>query len=534
MAKNEGILGISVNHGRIALTIMKSGQVSRTLWEEVPENIVDGTKILSQNLFADFLKEKLKENGIKCKKAAYTIADEELFIKNITMPVMSDEQLRYNIPFEFNDYIHGEMKDYVFDYIKRESRDEAQSQQIRLLAYAVPIETIAGLEETLQMAGLKLEKALPETIACESLVQSVKSDEEERTGKCFLDIGRRGIRMMIYKDGEYSLSHQIDTGEGHAINIIADELSVDTHLAATYLRTNHNDCTRMTPVVNAFKDISLEILKGLNYYEMSDMTTKLGEVILCGTGALTEPLVEILKERIDKNVHTMDEFLSQFTKEKEVNVTYPSLGLLVASAPGITAEGTAAQTDNKKKVDLKVLLPAIAIILVILGLVGKFVVYDQFAELNKEIKLSRELYDRIEEKNNIIRESGELVSEYAHYTWDGMTPEEKGRVKRTDTAALVDFISTQGATVDSVSLSGTVMTINLNTNSLESVSKLLEKITDQEIVESSSVVYAATKDKEIKVTDAGAEATETQMVKDGVEAQINVYLTNYEEEGSEE
>ena len=532
MAKNEGILGISVNHGRMALTIMKAGQVSRTLWEEVPENIVDGTKILSRNLFADFLQEKLKQNGIKCKKAAYTIADEELFIKNISMPAMTDEQLRYNIPFEFNDYIHGEMKDYIFDYIKREADENDPKDQIRLLAYAVPLETITGLQETLQMAGLKLEKALPETVACEAVINSVKSDEEERTGKCVLDIGRRGIRMMIFKDGEYSLSHQIDTGEGHAINIIADELSVDTHLAATYLRTNHNDCNRMTPVVNAFKDISLEVLKGLNYYEMSDMTTKLGEVILCGTGALTEPLVEILKERIDKTVSTMDEFLAEYSSDKEVNVTYPSVGLLLAKAPGISGDGSSAQADRKKKVNLKVQIPAIAAALIVIGLVGKFVVYDQFARLNREIQTSNSLFEQIEAKNAIIRQSGELVNEYSHYTWDGMTPEEKGRVKRTDTAKLIDFINAQGVEVDSVTLKETMMTINLRAGSLESVSKLLEKVNEQEIVESSSVVYAATKDKEIE--GSTGDTQETIVVKSGVEAQINVYLTNYEEEGNEQ
>ena len=68
MAKNDGILGISLNHGTIAFTMLKAGHVSRTFWEEVPENIVDGNKILSRNLFVEFLQEKIKENGIKCKK----------------------------------------------------------------------------------------------------------------------------------------------------------------------------------------------------------------------------------------------------------------------------------------------------------------------------------------------------------------------------------------------------------------------------------------------------------------------------------
>ena len=523
MAKNEGILGISVNHGRIALTVLKAGQISRTLWEEVPENIVDGAKILSKNLFAEFLQEKLKESGIKCKKAAYTLADEDIFIKNITMPVMTDDQLKYNVPFEFNDYIHGEMKDYVFDFIKRDTKGDENSNQIKLIAYAVSLETITSLTETLQMAGLKLVKALPETLAYEALIGTVKSDDEERIGKCFLDIGRRTIRMMIFKNGEYSLSHQIDTGVGHAVTVIADEMSVDMHLAFTYLQSNYNDCNRKTPVVNAFKDISLEVLKGLNYYEMSDMNSKLGEIIICGIGAQTEPLVDILKERIDKNVYTMDEFLSEYSSDKEINVTYASAGILLAKAAGIAGDGSSAQASKKKKVNLKVLIPAIVAGLVILGLIGKFVVYDQFAELNRAIRRSNDLYVQVEEKNAIIRASGEMVAEYAHYTWDGMTEEEKARVKRSETTALIDFINKQGAKVEYYSLTGPMMTVNLSVNSLEAVSRLLEKINEQEIVESSSVVYAATKEKEEEVVTSA-----------GVEAQINIYITSHENEETQQ
>jgi hypothetical protein len=30
--------------------------------------------------------------------------------------MMTTDQLNFNLPFEFNDYITGEIKDYVFDY----------------------------------------------------------------------------------------------------------------------------------------------------------------------------------------------------------------------------------------------------------------------------------------------------------------------------------------------------------------------------------------------------------------------------------
>ena len=44
------------------------------------------------------------------------LPNEVVFIKNVEMPPMSVDQLKYNLPFEFNDYITGERKEYVFDY----------------------------------------------------------------------------------------------------------------------------------------------------------------------------------------------------------------------------------------------------------------------------------------------------------------------------------------------------------------------------------------------------------------------------------
>ncbi len=64
MARNDGVLGLSVTHEILSLTLMKGGVIRKTVWEEFPDNIVEEGKIVSQNLFAEFLKEQLKEKKI--------------------------------------------------------------------------------------------------------------------------------------------------------------------------------------------------------------------------------------------------------------------------------------------------------------------------------------------------------------------------------------------------------------------------------------------------------------------------------------
>ena len=39
------------------------------------------------------------------------------------MPLMTEEQLRLNLPYEFHDYIGGEMDKYVFDYAMIQTKE---------------------------------------------------------------------------------------------------------------------------------------------------------------------------------------------------------------------------------------------------------------------------------------------------------------------------------------------------------------------------------------------------------------------------
>ncbi|SDB15039.1 pilus assembly protein PilM [Butyrivibrio sp. INlla16] len=521
MANNQGILGISVSHGILAMTLMKGDIIRKSFWEEIPSNIVEDNKILSQNLFAEFLKEQMKDKGIKCKNAAYVIADNDIFVRKISMPSIDDEQLRYNIPYEFKDFIKGELNQYVFDYVKRKNPDNEDNLKVDLLAYAVPLELLNSLRETLKMAGLRLVKALPETSVYEAMLGALGDEEEVTKERCFLDIGRRVIRMMIFKNGEFKLSHTIDIGENAIIQALADDMNVDSHLALTYLRQNYNDCNQMDAAVNAYKDISIEIMKGLNFYEMSDMTSRLGEAVICGTGALTEPLVEMLKKRIDKNVQTMDELYPKYSKDKTINVTYSSVGILLSDALGVETNSNLAAAGTKKKKNIWAILGVIAAAILVLAVVFKFTLLDKINLLLIERSRAAALQEQVSGISSLIDGAGDLQNEYYHYTWDTMNAEERSRISRVDAAQLVDLIGHQNMKVTYMDLVKGVMTINLKAKSLEAVSKLTMEINDQEIVESCSVVSAQTIEDDDR----------TEEIESGVDAEIKVHLVT---ESSEE
>lgn len=328
----EAVVGVTCEHNRLSLTLMRGGEVKKTAWIDIGENIVEGSEIKSRNLFAALLKETMKENRISCKRAAFALPGEDVFTRTITMPQMEEEQIRINVPFEFRDFIQGELKDYVFDYAYMPTGgagiDDVGEPTVTLFAAAISRNYLEETKDMFKMAGLKLVKATPEPCAYESLLKLLPSEEERDKERCFLDIGNGHSRMLIYKNGRYKLMHMIDMGERRVIQTIADEMNVDMHIANTYLRTQYEGCDRLPAVENAYKDISLEVLKGLNFYEVSDMSARLADVTLCGGGAMIEPLVELLKERIAMNVTTMGELLPEWDTDGRLNITAASLGLV--------------------------------------------------------------------------------------------------------------------------------------------------------------------------------------------------------------
>lgn len=503
--------GVVCEHNRLSVTWFVAGAVRKYVCVDVGENIAKGSDIVAPGLFAALLRDTFRDNGIKCKYAAYALPGENVFTRTITMPRMSDDQVRLNIPFEFRDFISGELKDYVFDYSyisKGTTSDASGEPVISVFAAAIPRSYLSDTVAMFAEAGLKLIKASPELCTYESLLSLLPTEEEQAKERCFLDIGRNHTRMLIYKDHRYKLMHMIDIGENSIIRNIADEKNVDMHIAATYLRTRFEDCDKLPSVISAYKDISLEVMKSINFYEVSDMSARLGDLTICGEGADIEPLVDLLKTRITMNVTTMNELLPKWNRDGLLSLTAPSLGLVVDSdKDAINFIGVGDTPTN-----WKFAAPGIAVIVIAAVVFSKFAVVDRYQKLwNAQAKVAYQ-NQLLNEGYQKLKDSEELLNRYGHYTWSYMSEEERTRRSRVEVADLVKFIATQVMSVNSFSLTGDRLSVNISAPSLESISRLSMELERRNMVDSTSMPSA-----------------QTTLTDSGVDAQLVVYLAPEEE-----
>ena len=306
----QTILGIDVGHNRLKLALINGRHIKKSLVLDMPENLVQEGRIVSPETMGEYLRTSLKEHGIRCNKAAFVFAGERVYIRPVTMPVMNEEQLLYNLPYEFRDYITEELKDFVFDYAMLSVNEEEKSMEV--MAAAVPRELLDNTRAILRKAGLKLVKAAPVLSVYQRVLKAQPKESDTPKDFCILDIGYSAIRMYAFKGDKHLATNELETGLRTIDDALAEAYNVDPHIAHTYLINNYDDCQNKEVCLSAFNNIGVELMRTMNFLRYSMQDSSLNDVWVCGGGANLAPLLKALEENLDMKIHHAGELLAPF------------------------------------------------------------------------------------------------------------------------------------------------------------------------------------------------------------------------------
>ena len=326
MAKT--ILGIDIGHDQLKLALVKGNRVQRVATADMPENLMRENRITSRESMADLLRNAMKQNKIHANHAAFVLPNEAVFIKNVEMPPMTVDQLEYNLPFEFNDYITGERKEYVFDYavvsdyatpgdeggaaVGTEGAEEAEAAEpvMELLAVGAHRSLIEDAQDTLRKAGLRLVRSAP-ALCC--YIGLIRAQQELLSGfgdeYGILDLGFQSIRMYMFKKDRHVATRVLEVGMSRLDDVLADAYGVDAHLAHTYLMSNYENCQDREECRNAYESIAVELMRAMNFYRFSNPNSVLSDLWLCGGGAVIKPLADEIGDMLDLQLHPATELV---------------------------------------------------------------------------------------------------------------------------------------------------------------------------------------------------------------------------------
>ena len=306
----QTILGIDVGHNRLKLALLNGKRVKKTAVIDMPENLVSGGRIVSPETMGEYLRSSLKEQGIHASKAAYVFSGERVYIRPVTMPQMSEEQLLYNLPYEFRDYITEELKDFVFDYAMISTNDENHTMDV--MAAAIPRQLLDDTRAILRKAGLKLVKAAPELAVYQTILGDQPGGADGPRDYCILDIGFSSIRMYAFKGDKHLATNELESGLHSLDDTLAETYNVDPHIAHTYLLSNYDDCQNKEVCTSAFNNIGVELMRTMNFLRYSMQDSSLNDVWVCGGGANIPALLYALEDNLDMKIHHAGELLGGY------------------------------------------------------------------------------------------------------------------------------------------------------------------------------------------------------------------------------
>ena len=176
---------------------------------------------------------------------------------------------------------------------------------------------------------------------------------------------------------------------------------------------------------------------------------------------------------------------------------------------------------GEEHINALVALPAILLIILAAAVFSKFLVYDRLMEVEAARGEVAQLQRTLDEGYEELAGFEELADLYAHYTFSGMTQEERDRISRVEVLSLVDRLILPRAGVDDLTVSGNQMTLNISGNTLQEINLLVQTLEADPVVDFCTVTTAVSKE--------GANAPVAYDENTLVTARVIVYLKSVSE-----
>lgn len=278
---------------------------------QVPENLIKEGLIQVPHMVSDFLKDLRAQYKLPATECGIVVPDELVVCRNLTLPAMTVDQLKVNLPFEFTDYISDEPQKYVYDYALKEMiyDEDGNPKEMNLTGAVMSKESVDTYVRIFKNAGFNLKVLIPQEIAMTNVMRDAveKGRIEADKEYCIVNLGHRTTQVFIFKGDMLVVLRNIHLGSGSIDKVISEHESVDEFVARTYKNKNFNNVLEQEYVHEQYVRIAVEIMKVINFYRFNNRSSELEDMYFIGGGSNLKGFCETIAEINELNhKSTMD------------------------------------------------------------------------------------------------------------------------------------------------------------------------------------------------------------------------------------
>ncbi len=292
------MIGVEIGSNTLKLAVCSGGVVKNVAVERMPEDLVREGRVTAPAAMTEFIKDMCKEYGIRPGPCALVLPSQLVISHHVTMPVMSEGELKLNLPFEFRDFVGKDGAKYDYDYSVMNVKDNV----MELFAAAVRKDVVEEYYSIFKKAGMTLKLAIPAEMAWLNLIAQATNVPDKL---CVVDVGHNTTRVNIFVNGNFVMGKDIEMAGALLDETIAAEQQVDPFVAHTRKEANMNKVLSADFLSDAYQSLAIEVMKTINYFNYADNSggARLEHLYYCGGSSVIEPLRTALLKSTGMTLH---------------------------------------------------------------------------------------------------------------------------------------------------------------------------------------------------------------------------------------
>ena len=298
-------VGIDFGNDSCKIAVREGGGV-RFAIGHLPDNLMSEGAVVSPQTMSEYIRDLKHKQSVGGRDCVIALDEQILFYRHISMPPMSEAELKLNLPFEFRDFIEGDPENYTYDYMVDHmvTNEEGAVTGMELYAAAIETDVVTERADILKKAGFRLQQALPSPVALTAVLRRYLQEHPEHMEDsiAIVDLGYSGVQATFFHGFSYQSSRHIDMGCREIDNAIAFLKNVDPHVASTYKHGNYENVLNDESCVSIYEQLCVEITKVINFYNFSNREYELTHIFLMGGGGAIRPLEDAIRDSFDIDV----------------------------------------------------------------------------------------------------------------------------------------------------------------------------------------------------------------------------------------
>ncbi len=328
---NKELIGLDIGSGAIKLVqLKKSGKGYRLEKFGVrvldPDLIVDGTVMDAGRVVLE-IQALLREQSVKIKNVALSMSGHSVIVKNVTFPLMAEEEMEASIQWEAEQYIPFDIQDVNIDF-RILGPVEAQGGvpvQMEVLLVAVKKDKLAEYVGLATEAGLQPVVVDVDAFALENMLEmNYEVNKNERVA--ILNIGASATTISVLKGGAFALMRDIPFGGNRYNEAIQRTFNVGYEDAERAKRLEPTRQVDRAMVLNIIRDLNTEfateVARAFDYLKTTSHIDQIDRIFVGGGASKIPNLFSHLEEKMAVPVSMIDPFHRVQISEKQFDLLF--------------------------------------------------------------------------------------------------------------------------------------------------------------------------------------------------------------------